>query len=62
MNLIIVFFFFFFQGLIGKSVVEKLLRSCPGIKKIYLLLRTKHGKNSNERLEEMKKGQVKKIY
>ncbi|XP_070505165.1 putative fatty acyl-CoA reductase CG5065 [Chironomus tepperi] len=40
-------------GFIGKVLVEKLLRSCPGIENIYLLCRSKKGKSINERLEEI---------
>jgi fatty acyl-CoA reductase len=40
-------------GFVGKVLVEKLLRSCPGIENIYLLCRSKKGKNVNERLEEI---------
>lgn len=34
-------------------LVEKLLRSCPGIKKIYVLLRSKKGLDPRQRLEEL---------
>lgn len=37
----------------GKVLVEKLLRSCPGINKIYVLMRPKHGTSINERLKMM---------
>ncbi|KAL7013335.1 hypothetical protein ACKWTF_015339 [Chironomus riparius] len=40
-------------GFLGKLITEKLLRSCPGIDNIYLLCRSKKGKNINERLEEI---------
>lgn len=30
-------------GFMGKVLVEKLLRSCPDVKKIYLLIRSKKG-------------------
>ena len=39
------------SGFMGKVLIEKLLRSCPGIKKIYVLLRPKKGKSIEERLE-----------
>jgi FlaA1/EpsC-like NDP-sugar epimerase len=42
-------------GLVGKVLIEKLLRSCPDIARIFVLLREKHSKNINTRLEEMKK-------
>ncbi|XP_070505220.1 putative fatty acyl-CoA reductase CG5065 [Chironomus tepperi] len=40
-------------GFVGKVLVEKLLRSCPGIENIYLLCRSKKGKSINERLVEI---------
>ncbi|KAG8197558.1 hypothetical protein JTE90_007293 [Oedothorax gibbosus] len=40
-------------GFIGKVLVEKLLRSCPGIKNIYILMREKRGKEPRQRLEEL---------
>ncbi|XP_025834144.1 fatty acyl-CoA reductase 1-like isoform X2 [Agrilus planipennis] len=43
-------------GFMGKVLVEKLLRTCIGIKRIYLLVRLKKGKQPDERLREMFKG------
>ena len=40
-------------GFMGKVLVEKLLRSCPGIKNIYLLMRPKSGNDVRTRLEEL---------
>lgn len=40
-------------GFMGKVLVEKLLRSCPDIKNIYLLMRPKRGQNVEERLCEL---------
>lgn len=40
-------------GFMGKVLVEKLLRSCPGIKNIYLLMRPKRGQDVNARLAEL---------
>lgn len=40
----------------GKVLVEKLLRSCPGIASIYLLMRPKRGADINERLSEIING------
>jgi fatty acyl-CoA reductase len=37
----------------GKVLVEKLLRSCFGIKNIYLLIRPKRGQDINTRLNEI---------
>ncbi|CAK1593023.1 unnamed protein product [Parnassius mnemosyne] len=39
-------------GFLGKLLVEKLLRSCPGIKKLYLLARPKKNKDITKRLQE----------
>ncbi|CAH1713202.1 unnamed protein product [Chironomus riparius] len=36
-------------GFLGKLVVEKLLRSCPGIENIYFLIRSRHNKNIKDR-------------
>lgn len=40
-------------GYMGNVLVEKLLRSCPNLKKVYLLMRTKRGVNSESRLQKM---------
>ncbi|KAG7212758.1 hypothetical protein KM043_013019 [Ampulex compressa] len=40
------------SGFIGKLLVEKLLRCCPDIKVLYLLMRAKKGKTAKERFEE----------
>ncbi|XP_041970545.1 putative fatty acyl-CoA reductase CG5065 [Aricia agestis] len=40
-------------GFMGKVLVEKLLRSCPKIKKIYLLMRPKRGQDVTSRLNEL---------
>ncbi|XP_073813120.1 putative fatty acyl-CoA reductase CG8306 [Musca autumnalis] len=45
-------------GFLGKSLIEKLLRDCPGIKTIYMLIRPKRGKTALERLEDFKKDVV----
>ena len=39
-------------GFLGKVLVEKLLRSCPDIKTIYLLMRPKKGQNIERRLTQ----------
>ncbi|CAG9131836.1 unnamed protein product [Plutella xylostella] len=39
-------------GFLGRQLLEKLLRACNGIKKIYLLTRVKKGKSMEERLKE----------
>jgi nucleoside-diphosphate-sugar epimerase len=40
-------------GFMGKVLVEKLLRSCPHLNNVYLLVRSKKGKNSESRLDEI---------
>ena len=40
-------------GFLGKVLIEKLLRSCSGIKTIYILLRSKKGQSINERLKSL---------
>ncbi|XP_068621786.1 fatty acyl-CoA reductase wat-like [Battus philenor] len=39
-------------GFLGKLLVEKLLRSCPDLKKLYLLARPKKNKEAAKRLQE----------
>lgn len=39
-------------GFIGKILIEKLLRKCGSLKKIYMLVRTKKGKDPSERVKE----------
>lgn len=40
-------------GFMGKVLLEKLLRTCTGVSKIYLLIRPKKGQNANERLQQL---------
>ncbi|XP_049268843.1 putative fatty acyl-CoA reductase CG5065 [Rhipicephalus sanguineus] len=40
-------------GFVGKVLLEKLLRSCSGLKRVYLLMRGKKGRGPQSRLEEM---------
>lgn len=39
-------------GFMGKVLVEKLLRDCPDIERMYLLIRTKRGVDTEQRREE----------
>lgn len=41
------------SGFIGKILIEKLLRSCPQIGTIYILIRSKKGKSGAERVQEL---------
>lgn len=49
-------------GFIGKTLIEKLLRSCPDIGDIYVLLRSKKGKNIQERLKKITDTKVWQIF
>lgn len=40
-------------GFLGKLAVEKLLRTCPNLKKIFILIRAKKGKDVKQRFEEI---------
>ncbi|KAB0791554.1 hypothetical protein PPYR_03354 [Photinus pyralis] len=40
-------------GFMGKVLLEKLLRSCPGVSSIYLLIRPSKGQNAQERLQQL---------
>lgn len=40
-------------GFMGKALIEKLLRSCPHLKRIYLLIRIKKGKSAQDRLKDI---------
>nr|XP_032525856.1 putative fatty acyl-CoA reductase CG5065 [Danaus plexippus plexippus] len=45
-------------GFVGKALLEKLLRSCPGIDTIYILMRPKRGLSVEQRYKELLKNQV----
>ncbi|XP_076617984.1 putative fatty acyl-CoA reductase CG5065 [Colletes latitarsis] len=45
-------------GFLGKALLEKLLRSCPHLSSIYILLRPKKGKTIEQRFREMQKDPV----
>nr|CAD7446965.1 unnamed protein product [Timema bartmani] len=45
-------------GFIGKILIEKLLRSCPAINNIYVIIRPKRSKSPEERKEELIKCSV----
>ncbi|KAJ8916622.1 hypothetical protein NQ315_000267 [Exocentrus adspersus] len=40
-------------GFVGKVLLEKLLRACPGISRIYLLIRPKRDQQAQERLQQL---------
>ncbi|XP_075218822.1 fatty acyl-CoA reductase 1 isoform X2 [Lycorma delicatula] len=41
------------SGFLGKVLLEKILRKCPRINKIYVLMRPKKGKEPKQRLEDL---------
>ncbi|XP_055297752.1 putative fatty acyl-CoA reductase CG5065 [Sitodiplosis mosellana] len=43
------------SGFMGKVLIEKLLRSCPDLNRIFVLIRGKKNKTSEQRLEELGK-------
>lgn len=47
-------------GFVGVCLIEKILRCCPNVKNIYLLMRPKKGKKITERLEELTQNSVSK--
>lgn len=40
-------------GFVGKALVEKLLRSCPDIGRLYLLIRSKPNQDAGQRLAQL---------
>uniref|UniRef100_A0A8D8YXS6 Fatty acyl-CoA reductase n=1 Tax=Cacopsylla melanoneura TaxID=428564 RepID=A0A8D8YXS6_9HEMI len=40
-------------GFLGKVLLEKILRKSPNVKRIYILMRQKKGKNAKQRIEEL---------
>ena len=43
-------------GFMGKILLEKLLRSCPGVDRIYVLTRSKRGESPQNRIKQMLEG------
>ena len=41
------------SGFLGKVLLEKLLRACPDVGNIFVLLRPKKGKEPNERVQDI---------
>ena len=46
-------------GFLGKVLLEKLLRSCPRVKKVYLLVRSKKNVSPTQRIKELLDTEVK---
>ena len=49
-------------GFLGKVLMEKLLRSCPGISKIYVLIRPKRGVDAQTRLDKVLDSKVGQMF
>ncbi|PFX13405.1 Fatty acyl-CoA reductase 1 [Stylophora pistillata] len=45
-------------GFLGKVVIEKLLRACPRVKKIYLLARSRRGVSPQQRIDDLLDGML----
>lgn len=45
-------------GFLGKVLIEKLLRSCPGIGKIFVIVRPKKGMDVDIRIENLLMSEV----
>jgi fatty acyl-CoA reductase len=45
-------------GCVGSALVEKLLRSCPDLHQIFVLIRDKKGKDIKQRLDTLLNGEV----
>lgn len=45
-------------GFLGKVLIEKLLRSCSGVERIFILLRPKRGLGSEQRFEDFAKNRI----
>jgi fatty acyl-CoA reductase len=41
------------SGFMGKILLEKLLRSCPNVGTVYLLMRPKRGEGTAQRVEKL---------
>lgn len=39
-------------GFLGKLILEKVMRTCPGVRKIYVLIRAKKDKSAEQRFAE----------
>lgn len=50
------------SGFMGKVLIEKLLYACPGLNKIYALMRPKRGKSVGQRVEDMFKLPVSNLH
>ena len=46
------------SGFLGKVLIEKLLRCCPNVLRVFVLIRPKNGQSGQQRLESMLKSPV----
>lgn len=46
------------SGFVGKVIIEKILRSCPDVRMVYTLLRSKKGVSVADRLQKIKQAAV----
>lgn len=49
-------------GFLGKVLIEKLIRSCPGINRIFVLMRGRRGQSVQERLQDLKNLPVNSVF
>lgn len=49
------------SGFIGKALIERLLSTCPGLKKIFVLLREKKGVSVQNRITEFTQCEVRPV-
>lgn len=45
-------------GFVGKVIIEKLLRACPDVRGIYLLMRPKRGRFGKDRIADLTNSNV----
>jgi fatty acyl-CoA reductase len=45
-------------GFVGKVLIEKLLRSCPRLRRVFILVRAKRGQTVQQRVETLLNNQV----
>lgn len=50
------------SGFLGKVLIEKLLRSCPDVGTIYLLMRPKRGQKGQDRIKKITDDMVSTIH
>lgn len=48
-------------GFVGKALIEKLLRTCPIVSKIYVLIRPRNGRSGEQRLKALLNNSASKL-